>query len=130
MISITYRLVIGNLELGFYVETAGPLSESEEKKLRWLIAETFEPDKTGIKPHLAGASVIEIGPRLSIETPFSSNAVAICQAMGLQQVTRIECTRRYLIGNGHSAEVLLKNHLDRMTEQHSPSGIETFDTGV
>ncbi len=122
-----YRQMDSGLELGFYVETTGQLSEPELQQLQWLIAETFEPAKTGLEPSLT-ADVVEIGPRLSIETPFSSNAVSICQAMGLGRITRIERTHRYA-GNG-SSDHILKTRLDRMTEQHYPSGIETFDTGV
>lgn len=127
MIYRMYRQMDSGLELGFYVETTGQLSEPELQQLQWLIAETFEPAKTGLEPSLT-ADVVEIGPRLSIETPFSSNAVSICQAMGLGRITRIERTHRYA-GNG-SSDHILKTRLDRMTEQHYPSGIETFDTGV
>ena len=96
MIYRMYRFVRSGLELGFYVETTGPLSEPELDELKWLIAETFEPDNTRIKPTVTSQEIVEIGPRLSIETAFSSNAVAICQAMGLRQVRRIEHTHRYL----------------------------------
>ena len=87
------------LELGFYIETTGPLTSRELDKLHWLIAETFEPEMTRDRSDTLSAEIVEIGPRLSIETPFSSNAVAITQAMGLRQVTRIERTRRRGLGN-------------------------------
>lgn len=128
MIYRIYRQINNGLSLGFYVETTGPLSEQEQKQLQWLIAETFEPGNTGIESHIAASQAVEIGPRLSIETPFSSNAVSICQAMGLRQITRIERTHRYA-GNGSSEEIL-RTRLDRMTEQHYPNGIESFDTGT
>ncbi|MCH8748142.1 hypothetical protein IH781_00165 [Patescibacteria group bacterium] len=128
MIYRIYRQMGNGLELGFYIEATGQLSESELQQLQWLIAETFEPAETGTKPNFVADDVVEIGPRLSIETPFSSNAVSICQAMELEQITRIERTRRYVVGNGQSASIL-KTCLDRMTEQHYPNGIENFDTG-
>lgn len=128
MIYIMYRLISSGLELGFYTETNAPLSEGELQQLEWLIAETFESEKTGTDPHIVG-EVVEIGPRLSIETPFSSNAVSICHSMGLGQVTRIERTHRYALGNGQPADIL-KARLDRMTEQHYPNGIKSFDTGI
>jgi phosphoribosylformylglycinamidine synthase len=130
MIYSIYRQINDGLELGFYIETTGPLSEQEFNQLRWLIAETFEPGNTGTEPHFATLEAVEIGPRLSIESPFSSNAVSICHAMGLRQITRIERTHRYLIGNGQSFDILLKTHLDRMTEQYYPNGITGFDTGI
>ncbi|MEK7150621.1 MAG: phosphoribosylformylglycinamidine synthase [Patescibacteria group bacterium] len=129
MLYRVYRQVGSDLELGFTVETAGELSSAEFTKLQWLVAETFEPSNTGIDSHFASQDVVEIGPRLSIETPFSSNAVSICHAMGLRQITRIERTHRYAIGNSQTMDILTA-HLDQMTEQHYPNGIESFDTGI
>ena len=125
-----YRKIAGQPVLGFYIEALAALSESELEALRWLISETFEPNNTRDEPLLSWVDAVEIGPRLSIETPFSSNAVAICHAMGLTQVVRIERTRLYGRGGGQSDEALLKQYLDKMTEQHYPNGIESFDTGV
>src|SRR3990167_2391220 len=130
MIYRMYRQVDSGLDLGFYIETTGQLPQFELSQLQWLVAETFEPGNTGIEPRLVSQDVVEIGPMLSIETPFSSNAVSICQAMGLRQITRIERTHRYLICGGQSADVLLKTRLDQMTEEHYPNGIENFDTGL
>ncbi len=129
MIQALYRRINSGLEFGFYVETTGPLSDQELAKLHWLVAETFEPDSTRFEPHFAAGDVVEIGSRLSIETPFSSNAVAICRAIGLASVTRLERTRRYLVGDSTPSDIFRK-HLDRMTEQHYPDGIKSFDTGV
>ena len=130
MIYRMYRQMDSSLELGFYIETTSQLSQLEQRQLLWLVAETFEPSQTGTEPHLTSPDVVEIGPRISIETPFSSNAVSICQSMGLRQITRIERTHRHLICNGQSADILLQTHLDLMTEQHYPNGIESFDTGT
>ena len=71
MISKLYRRLSNGLELGFYIETTGPLSLLELKKLQWLIAETFEPDWTRSESFMLPSDIVEIGPRLSIETPFS-----------------------------------------------------------
>jgi phosphoribosylformylglycinamidine synthase len=126
-----FRKISNSMELGFYVETRGQLSKQELSQLQWLIRETFEPNQTRGEPFLTErGGVVEIGPRLQIETAFSSNAVSICNSMGLSQVVRIERTYRYLIGNDLSANDLLATHLDRMTEQHYPDGIRTFDTSI
>src|SRR3990167_2725536 len=106
MIYRMYRFVRNGLELGFYIETTGPLSKRELDELKWLISETFEPDNTRIKPSVTLQEIVEIGPRLSIETAFSSNAVAICQSMGLREIIRIERTQRYAAGNGRPVEIL------------------------
>ncbi|MFA6315288.1 MAG: phosphoribosylformylglycinamidine synthase [Candidatus Paceibacterota bacterium] len=129
MIYSIYRRISSGLELGFYVETTGQLSTQDISQLQWLIAETFEPNKTGFEPHFRTREIVEIGPRLSIETPFSSNAVSICHSMDLRQITRIERTHRYLMGDGQSSDTILKAHLDRMTEQRLREGIKSFNTG-
>jgi phosphoribosylformylglycinamidine synthase len=123
-----YRRINNGLELGFYVETTGTLSETELKELHWLASGTGNIIDVQNKPHLTTSEVVEIGPRLSIETPFSSNAVSICKSMGLGHIMRIERTHRYA-GNGISADIL-KTRLDQMTEQHYPNGIESFNTGI
>src|SRR3989344_7962976 len=106
MIYRMYRKMDNSMELGFYVETTSPLSEPELTQLQWLIEETFEPGNTGIEPHINASEAVEIGPRLSIETPFSSHAVSICQTIGLRQITRIERTHRYDVGKCQSADIL------------------------
>ena len=76
------------------------LSEEDESRLLWLLAETFEPTKTANASFLpvgAAGSVLEVGPRLSFATAFSSNAVSICESCGLPQVVRLECSRRFLV---------------------------------
>ncbi len=97
-----YRQVNSNLELGFYVETIGLLTPEEQIKLQWLISETFEPNKTSAVPFLKSA--LEIGPRLSIETPFSSNAVSIVSSMNINRITRIERTHRFALNCTRTAE--------------------------
>ncbi len=130
MIYTFYRQISKMLEQGFYIITTGPLSEPELQKLHWLIAETFEPTKTKTESEIESKNALEIGPRISIETPFSSNAVAICQAMGLSEVTRIERTRRYNLLEAGGAELVTKKYLDRMTEEIYPHGPKNFDSGI
>jgi len=125
-----HRQLAGGLGLGFYVETTEPLSESELRQLQWLVAETFEPDQTGQGPWHNHDEVVEIGPRLSIESPFSSNAVSICQAMGLRQVARIERTHWYRTGTSYAMRKAAKLDIDKMTEQYYSQGITSFDTGI
>ena len=48
--------------------------------------------------------VVEVGPRLSFTTAWSANAVSICKACGLNEVYRIERSRRYkLLVDGDEA---------------------------
>ncbi|MEJ0001796.1 MAG: phosphoribosylformylglycinamidine synthase [bacterium] len=117
-------------ENGFCIETNSPLSEPQLSMLHWLIAETFEPDLTQVRSKFTEGKIVEIGPRLSIETPYSSNAIGMSHSMGIPQVVRIERTNRYLSGSIHSDNEILKKHLDKMVQQHYPFGIQNFDTGV
>ena len=41
-----YRKVSDSLEYCFYIEATQPLSKQELKQIEWLVAETFEPEKT------------------------------------------------------------------------------------
>ena len=130
MIYKIYRTIDSDLTLCYNIETTELLSDSEREKLRWLVAETFESSKTGFESLVTAEKIIEIGPRLAIETPFSSNAVSILQSMGLKQITRLERTYIYSINENQSVEFVLTNHLDKMVEQRYQNGITTFDTGV
>lgn len=101
-------------ELCFTVEAERALSGDELERVGWLCGKTFEPGRTGDASSLDGA-VVEIGPRLSLESPFSSNAVAICHAMGLDAIKRIETSRRRLVSPEDHVR-FLRDNLDRMTE--------------
>ncbi|VDK50817.1 unnamed protein product [Anisakis simplex] len=70
-------------------------------------------------------NIFEIGPRRTFTTAFSTNAVAVCQAAGIDGVRRLERSVRYEIGiiGGGDQEVLLSDREqilamlhDRMTE--------------
>jgi len=125
-------------ELCFNVESSSPLTPAELKKLRWLLAETFEPKNTGTKSFL-GKGVVEVGPRMNFTTPQSTNAVSICRACGLTKVTRIEVSRRYSLDfpeEWQDPKVLtvwqeFANHVhDRMTEMHYRQRLTSFVIGL
>ncbi len=92
-----YRLIDPEegLEYGFYIEVSEALTPDEEAALDWLLAETFEPNRFGRESFLEG-KVFEVGPRLNFETAYSSTAVDICRACGLDKVTRLERSTRRL----------------------------------
>ncbi len=60
-----------------------PVSEEDQKKLEWLFSDYPLLRKSYIQESL-------IGPRISMVTPWSTNAVEICHNMGLTDVIRIE----------------------------------------
>jgi phosphoribosylformylglycinamidine synthase len=101
------------------------------ENLRWLLAETFEPEKFGNRSALADLGpLVEIGPNLNFETAFSTNAVSICRACGLDQVVRLERSRRYLLPPGVEPARFIAEHRDRMTECHYPLPLESLEAGL
>jgi len=91
------------------------------------VRETFEPEAFGTASFLGGGSgggtVVEVGPRLSFTSAFSTNAVAVFGACGVP-VTRMERYRRFeVVGNGAGGAVAPRRLAafvaaahDRMTE--------------
>jgi phosphoribosylformylglycinamidine synthase len=82
------------------------------------------------QPSLHGERVVEVGPRLNFATAWSSNLVSICQAVGLDAVTRVERSRRYLVPEGEDLQVFIEAHHDRMTECLYTAPLTTFETGI
>jgi len=116
-------------ELCFNVETSSPLTPAELKKLRWLLAETFEPKNTGTKSFL-GKGAVEVGPRMNFTTPQSTNAVSVCRACGLTKVTRIEVSRRYVCDGKEVTTRFVEQVHDRMTEMPYVQPLTTFSMGL
>lgn len=120
-------------EFCFNVGLSGPLSREEMEVLKWLLMETFEPERFGESPFLSGPDVIEVGPRLNFQTAWSTNAVSVCRAAGLDKVMRLERSRRYKIAGELSPEereAFAGEVHDRMTEFVYPEGIASFSLGV
>ena len=130
-------------EFCFNVETADPLNDEELGILRWLLSETFEPEKFSSESFLLHPSsfiphplIIEVGPRMNFSTAWSTNAVAVCHACGLTKIDRIERSRRYkLIVSPSSSLILHPSSFlelvhDRMTECLYPHELTTFETGI
>ncbi|XP_047003252.1 phosphoribosylformylglycinamidine synthase isoform X1 [Schistocerca americana] len=129
-------------EICFYVEISKPLSTGELEKLKWILGSPFKPDDVQHKPYLQAKGkenmLIEIGPRLNFSTAFSSNAVSMCKSVGLQQITRLEASTRYLLSWRHEDVVMtddLENKLvavlhDRMTQCRYVKPIKSFDLGI
>ncbi|RLI97836.1 MAG: phosphoribosylformylglycinamidine synthase, partial [Candidatus Aenigmatarchaeota archaeon] len=125
-----------DIERRFLVDSERPLNNAELETLGWLLRETFEPGMFSDKQFLDG-DVIEVGPRLAIVTPASTNAVSICHACGLSVVRRIEQTKRFRITMKDGAPLTDEQKAmacsilhDRMTEQPYPEPPTTFDAGA
>jgi len=131
-------------EFCFNLETSSPLENAEIERLRWLLAETFEPDRFSdasfLDTYLNESSesvLIEVGPRMNFTTAWSTNAVSICHACGLYKISRIERSRRYLLvgasvksPNSAWRKSFLDMVHDRMTECSYPEPLKSFDTGI
>ena len=126
-------------ECCFNVAAESPISQEEMRLLRWLLAETFEPDNFSTQSFFNNNqhSVLEVGPRMNFTTAWSTNAVSICQACGLKQIKRIERSRRYQLileknkslSHNHQSAFFALVH-DRMTECPYPAPLQTFDSGI
>ncbi|XP_050308110.1 phosphoribosylformylglycinamidine synthase [Anthonomus grandis grandis] len=87
-------------ELCYHVEIEKSVTQSEIKTLEWVLADPLSPVNLRSKEFLTSSSkdiLIEVGPRFNFSTANSTNAVSICQNLGLKQVVRLEVSRRYLI---------------------------------
>jgi phosphoribosylformylglycinamidine synthase len=135
-------------EYCFYIEANEALTPDELNVLRWLLSETFEPENFSGESFLTDHGIIEVGPRMSFTTAWSTNAMSVCNACGLSKVTRIERSRRYrIVGSAEERQAspsasglpnLRTSELDsfiellhdRMTECVYPEQLITFDTGI
>ncbi|HSO21973.1 MAG TPA: phosphoribosylformylglycinamidine synthase, partial [Chondromyces sp.] len=121
----------------FYIEAGRELTAAQWRTLDWLLAETFEPHRYGARSFLeAGRGIVlEVGPRMSFTTAWSTNAVSICRACGIDAVRRIERSRRWLVhttaavSEAAGREFLAPLH-DRMTETRYPEPLTSFATGL
>jgi phosphoribosylformylglycinamidine synthase len=124
-------------EFCFYVAVSQELSPDEHRVLDWLLAETFEPRRYGAVSSFDrnAGTILEIGPRMTFTTAWSTNAVSICHACGIPSVVRVERSRRYLLrADGPipeaSKETFLARLHDRMTECPYDSPLRDFATGI
>ncbi|KAL2348743.1 hypothetical protein Fmac_002743 [Flemingia macrophylla] len=126
----------------YNIGLGSPLSSEKFSVLKWLLQETFEPEKLGTESFLQKKRkqglvpvFVEVGPRLSFTTAWSTNAVAICQACGLTEVNRLERSRRYLLfttgelQDDQISEFASLVH-DRMTECLYTQKLTSFETSV
>jgi phosphoribosylformylglycinamidine synthase len=119
------------LEYCFNVETSAPLNSNELSILRQLLADGFVSESVSTKPiNPDGHDVVELGPRMNFATAYSTNIVAICQTCGLEKVTRIERSRRYLLSSEVDKGRFIREHHDRMTECLYDQPLQTFETGI
>lgn len=115
------------------VELERALSPQEFDQLLWLAGHPI--DEIKMAAMIADPlGVVEIGPRLSVETPASSNRVAVCRSMGLP-VVRYEVSTRYKAGPGlmisgeMSPTEIIQSFLDPMTQEVYSATLTSFGEG-
>ena len=125
------------LEYCFNVQIQRALDSAEQRRLSWLLAETFEEDAFSDQSFLdpSRGLIIEFGPRMSFSTAFSTNAVSICHGCGLDAVSLIARSRRYQLLGVFSLpsairEVFLGMAHDRMTECVYEEPLRSFEHGL
>uniref|UniRef100_A0A803N959 Phosphoribosylformylglycinamidine synthase n=1 Tax=Chenopodium quinoa TaxID=63459 RepID=A0A803N959_CHEQI len=119
------------------------LSGEKLLALRWLLGETYEPVNLGTESFLdkevregCAAAVVEVGPRLSFTTAWSTNAVSICRSCGLTEVNRLERSRRYMFFSSKNPLQEQQIHdfaamvHDRMTECLYTQRLTSFKTSL
>jgi len=77
----------GDNRVFFLVHLQAQLTDIERKKLKWLFAGAKHIKQESLEGNY-------IGPRKEMVTPWSTNAVEICQNMGLAGILRIELFNR------------------------------------
>ena len=104
----------GNIsERIFAVATLGPISTTDQEKLTWL----FNDASALREPTILGTF---IGPRATMITPWSTNAVEITQNMGISGIQRIE---QFLSAKNKEFDPML-------SQQYQTLGQEVFTIAI
>ncbi|XP_073416789.1 phosphoribosylformylglycinamidine synthase [Dendrobates tinctorius] len=127
-------------ELCYNVSWTGdsPPTPEQTAALRWLFSCPFDPqsisDTSFLHPEPEDL-LVEVGPRLNFSTASSTNATSVCRSIGLTDIDRVECSRRYLVKFQKAPEegetqTLTSSLYDRMTECVYPEPIRSFAISV
>eukprot|EP00252_Welwitschia_mirabilis_P005660 TRINITY_DN16170_c0_g1_i1.p1 TRINITY_DN16170_c0_g1~~TRINITY_DN16170_c0_g1_i1.p1 ORF type:complete len:1431 (+),score=331.63 TRINITY_DN16170_c0_g1_i1:331-4623(+) len=129
----------------FNIGLCSPLNNHKMNILKWVLRETYQPENLQTesllemeKSRLKSSILIEVGPRLSFTTTWSANAISVCNACTLTEITRIERSRRYLLIIDDSVGSLEQSQIDefismvhdRMTECFYPTTLSSFKIDV
>ncbi len=118
----------------FYVESSLYLTGGEQEVLSQILGESIYRVSAILDGlsyvELQSKNVVEIGPRLNVVTPFSANALFITKVCGLQCITRIEQSARYVVDDDQDEIEFFVLHLDKITQQvykHQLTSIVVID---
>ncbi|KAK4739932.1 hypothetical protein R3W88_003629 [Solanum pinnatisectum] len=139
---ISNQIIGLRTEQCFNIGLSSDLSGDKLSMLKWVLGETYEPESLGSESFLNGEKrksvdvyIIKIGPWLSFTTAWSANAVSICQACGLTEINRMECSRKYLLyvnGSFPNSQISAFASMvhDRMTEFVYAETLSSFKTSI
>ncbi|XP_058684509.1 phosphoribosylformylglycinamidine synthase isoform X4 [Poecile atricapillus] len=125
-------------ELCYYLgwEGSAPPSQEEFGVLRWILGSPLAEGgdvapQSFLSPPKGPHVLLEIGPRLGVCTPLSTNAVSLCHAAGLSRVRRLERSRRLLLQLSVPVSPAVRERLlgalrDPVTEQLYPEPLSSF----
>ncbi|MCX8026872.1 MAG: phosphoribosylformylglycinamidine synthase [Thermodesulfovibrionales bacterium] len=130
-------MVIKDIETEFcyYIETINPLSPKQEEIILWLLKETFDEEGFSSQSFLGAGIILEVGPRLNFATSWCSNAISVFRACGIDEIKRIERSRRFKIISDtkisdKDISLFLNLIYDAMTECPYQKPLETFKTDI
>lgn len=122
-----YLRVSETQELCFVIEHEREFSRLERDIVRSLVC--VIPDATvTARPSLTGR-VVQVGPRRSMVSPWSSSAVEILEGCGVK-AQRFEMLKRYAVPKGADANVFAATLFDRMTQEVYNKPFSTFERPV
>ena len=130
MLTKLYKSSEERVEECYQIETSAPLSPDQLRIVKLILADGFVIETVAEEARIQnGDQFVRTGPRLSFETPDSSNLVTQCHACGISQITRIEKFFRHRYDDKAEKDAIVER-LDRMTECEYPEPLITFDSGV
>lgn len=120
----------------YYIDTRGRLSRRSLTVITSRIGRPYGPPVT-TSTAFPGLRVLEVGPRISIETSYSSTAVAALHAIGVTNVRRVERSTRTVYRDDEERarleglidpllEEIYPNTLKTLTVKHTPQPVRTY----
>ena len=115
-------------EFCYSIEVSESLTDKKLQTFKKFLVSGLDVSNLSEKPFLeiSGGKGVEVGPRLSFQTAFSTNIVSACKKIGLGEVVRVEKSVRYLTDE---ISEILSDHskFDIATQEVYQKPLVTFD---
>lgn len=135
---VTDKVLDLRAETIYYIESDKPLSGVDMNIIEKLLTENYEEDSLKRTSHFRRRRLtIEIGPRLTWQTSWSTIAVSRCHSCGIADISRFERSVHYLL-TLHDGQRLSRQEKqrieallhDKMTQAVYPKHLTTFETDI